>query len=30
MKIKKLKFLYREIRQIGFVLKKNKNNLDWI
>ena len=30
MKIKNLEFLYREIRQIGVVLKKNKNNLDWI
>ena len=30
MKNKNLEFLYREIRQIGVVLKKNKNNLGWI
>ena len=30
MNIKSLELLVREIRKIGVILKKNKNNLDWI
>ena len=30
MEIKNIEVLYKEIRQIGIILKKNKKNPDWI